>query len=305
MDEIGDNRILYACLLKTRSLIFLRGRDALGFLQPLISNDLAKMQEGKPIWAANLTPQGKFAYDLLIAQFGEVVIIECALAGRENLLARLKEFKLNAEVELALGREFKVWSIFAESAGATDILQTGGRSRAYDYGLLFTDPRIASLGYRFWGRDSDFSQFCAGESRLSLLGDDNGYHALRIGLEVAENSCVGRDDLLFGKTVLLEAGFDNFGGISWEKGCYVGQELTARTKYRGLVKRRLLAVRSDVDFACDEVCLSDGAIVGDIRSRAWSGDGRALGMACVRLRHVAEPLYCQGQLLSLSLAETA
>lgn len=250
--------------LPARTVIAVGGDDRIAFLQGLVSNDVSKLAPGRAIWAALLTAQGKFLHEFFIIDAGDRLLMDCEAARKDDLLRRLKMFKLRSKVELTdLSAEL---ALFAR-LGPGDAAELGG--------MAFADPRHAEMG-----------------SRLLLPvgtkapGDFAEWDRARIALGLPD----GSRDLLVEKSILLENGFDELHGVAWDKGCYVGQELTARTKYRGLVKKRLVpvAVTGPLPEPGSPV-LRDGQEVGEIRS------GRDdLALALLRLEAIREgaPLTC-------------
>jgi len=243
-----------SALLPDRGVVSIAGADAATFLQGLVSNDVALAEQG-PIWAALLTPQGKWLADFFILRADGSLLLDCDRAQAAFLVQHLSRFRLRAKV--AIGDESAAWNVLAGWGDATQPQGPGGR-----------DPRLAEAGWRVLRP--------AGSAAGEAGADAYDLHRLRLGLPD------GARDLESGKTVLLEAGFDELNGVSWTKGCYMGQELTARTKYRGLVKRRLVPVA--VEGPRPEPgtpALLDGAEVGAIRS----GRGQR-AMALLRLEAI-------------------
>ncbi len=152
-----------------------------------------------------------------------------------------------------------------------------GAARAFGSGIAFVDPRLAALGARcILPRESARSALAAGRSRAKP--SSRRTTDLRLGLGVPD----GSRDLVLEKSILLEAGFDELNGVDWQKGCYIGQELTARTKYRGLIKQRLMPVAIDGPApAPGTIVTADGRDVGEMRS---SRDGHRSGAAANRRR---------------------
>jgi folate-binding protein YgfZ len=147
-----------------------------------------------------------------------------------------------------------------------------GAVRPFDGGIALVDPRLAALGARIVADRHDFVRF--GAPGL-VEADFAAYDRHRLGLGIPDAS----RDLVPEKSILLEAGFDELNGVDWQKGCYVGQELTARTKYRGLIKKRYFPVR--IDGAAPEpgaIVRLDGKDAGEMRS---ARDG--IGLALLRL----------------------
>ena len=246
------------CLLPFRGVIAVAGEDRVEFLQGLISNDVTKVAPTKAIWAALLTPQGRFLNDMFVVDAGfGTLLLETERAPA--LAKKLALYKLRSKVTVE------------DRSVAMDVAVVFGpgaeKCNAVPSALSYVDPRLPELGMRVL--------VSAGQAG-SLLGlpeaPVGAYDALRLSLGVPD----GSRDLLVEKALLLESGFDELHGVDWDKGCYMGQELTARTKYRGLIKRRLFPVRVEGPLPAPGTAIQrDGQEVGEIRS--GSGD-RALAM---------------------------
>jgi folate-binding protein YgfZ len=217
-------------LARDRALIALAGADRTSFLQGIVSNDVEKATEGRAIYAAFLTPQGKYLHDIFIAAQGDRLLIDCEASRRPDLLRRLGLYKLRAKVTLAEENgSAGGLHVGADALGALSLPAEAGRSRAESGGVVFVDPRLAALGAR---------AILPPDRMPAESGSAADYDRLRLSLGVPD----GSRDLPVEKAILLENGFDELNAIDWDKGCYMGQELTARTRYRGLVRKRLLPV---------------------------------------------------------------
>ena len=199
--------------LKDRAIISISGAEAKSFLQGLITNDIGKLGPFAPLYAALLTPQGKILFDFLIIELGGAVLIDCWAPISEALLKRLTIYRLRAKVELKLRDDVAIaWSPREEPEAAD----------------LLPDPRLKELGCR---------SVLPRESIAGLIDGTGAYLNVRLGLDVPEAGDFGSD-----KMFALDAGLEELRGVSFEKGCYVGQELTARMKHRGTARKRLLAI---------------------------------------------------------------
>lgn len=271
-------------LPEARSVIALEGEDRVAFLQGLISNDVRRVASDRAIYAALLTPQGKYLHDFFVAERAGRFFIDCEATRRADLVKRLSMFKLRSKVAIAdAGADWTVAVIYGTSALALLGLEPRpGAARALDRGVAYVDPRLASLGARaVLPRDSAAATLTgAGFTENSA----ETYDRLRIGLGIAD----GSRDLAVEKAILLENGFDELNGIDWQKGCYMGQELTARTKYRGLVRKRLLpvAIEGAAPAFGTPLMLGDQE-AGEMRSSAVGG---AQGLAMIRIEHLARAL---------------
>jgi folate-binding protein YgfZ len=237
--------------LTDRAVLDVSGEDRVGFLQGLVSNDVAAAVPGRAVWSALLTPQGKWVADFFIFADGERLLLDVEAAQAALVTKLLSRYRLRSKVAIA-------------PTGVAVRAVWGGAPPPG--GVQAPDPRLAEAGWRVLG----------GSLAINADAADYDLHRLRLGLPD------GSRDLEAERSTLVESGFDELHGIGWEKGCYMGQELTARTKYRGLVKRRLVPVRV-------EGALMQGETeVGTIRS------GRAdRALASLRLEAIrAESLRC-------------
>ena len=252
-------------VLPDRAVVAVAGADAVPFLQGLVSNDVTLAAAG-PIWAALLTPQGKWLADFFILGDRDRLLLDCERAQAAFLVQHLGRFRLRAKVAIA------------EEAGLDVVAAWDAPPPA---GLGGRDPRLPEAGWR---------ALCpAGSVAGDADAADYDRHRLRLGLPD------GSRDLESGRTVLLEAGFDELHGISWTKGCYMGQELTARTRYRGLVKRRLVPVAVDGPLPEPGTpVLRAGAEVGAIRS---GRETRALALLRLEAIRPAGELVCGAAML--------
>ncbi len=250
-------------LLPHRSVIAVSGPDRVEFLQGLISNDTTKVTPDRAIWAALLTAQGRFLNDMFVVQgAGETLLLETERERAPALAKKLGLYKLRSKVTVE------------DRSAAMDVAVVFGPDAAkalpIEGTVAFVDPRLAELGVRVLAPAGTASALLS--ARGISVAALEAYETLRLRFGVPD----GSRDLPVEKALLLESGFDELNGVDWQKGCYMGQELTARTKYRALVKKRLFPVRVDGKLPAPGTAIErDGQEVGEIRS--GSGD-RALAM---------------------------
>ncbi|HYE29320.1 MAG TPA: folate-binding protein [Allosphingosinicella sp.] len=189
-----------------RTILRLSGEDVRGFLQGLVTHDLGLLAPERPLWAGLLTPQGKALFDFILWADGDDVLIDCESEAAGDLSRRLTLYRLRRKVAIDTVADLAVhWS---------------------DSGTGVPDPRLPELGRRW----------LAPPARPAI-----GWLAHRLGLGVTE----GRAELGSDKTLWLECNAAELNGVSFTKGCYVGQENTARMNYRSKVNRRLVVVPSE------------------------------------------------------------
>jgi hypothetical protein len=194
-----------ATTLADRALIRLSGEDVSGFLQGLVTNDVSTLAPDRPLWAGLLSPQGKALFDFILWADGEDVLIDCERAAAGDLARRLTLYRLRRRI--AIERE-PVLCVHWSPDGSDGV----------------PDPRLPELGRRWLAPES------------APGGADWLRHRLMLG--VAE----GLAELGSDKTLWLECNAAELNGVSFTKGCYVGQENTARMNYRNKVNRRLVVV---------------------------------------------------------------
>jgi hypothetical protein len=250
--------------LPERGVIAVSGEDRVAFLQGLVSNDVAEAAPGRAVWAALLTPQGKWLADFFILSDGERLLLDCERALSPMIQQRLARYRLRSRVTLT-------------ESGL--LVYAGWDGEPSGPGIVARDGRLPEAGWRVLS-----------ETPLHVTADVADWDAHRLALGLPD----GSRDMESEKSILLEAGFDELNGVSWTKGCYMGQELTARTKYRGLVKRRLVPVRIEgAAPSPGSALLLDGREVGTMRS-ALGGHG----MAVVRLDSIRGVLNGDGAMVT-------
>lgn len=265
-------------ILENRGLIRLSGEDRRDFLQGVISNDVGKLSPERALYAAFLTAQGKFLYDFFVCEMAGDIWLDCEADRAAEFVKRLSLYRLRAKVDIeAVSEGYTVAALFGGGAHqAAGLPQEAGRAAPFGNGVAFVDPRLAEAGVRLILPTDEREKTIAG-SGARQTGFET-YDAHRIGLGLPD----GSRDMLVEKTILLEAGFDELHGVDWDKGCFLGQELTARTKYRGLVKRRLVPVKIDGPAPEPGTPIMAGdKEAGEFRSA--SGD---LAIALLRLEHL-------------------
>jgi folate-binding protein YgfZ len=266
-------------ILEERGILAVAGPDRRNFLQGLVSNDVERVADDRAVYAALLTAQGKYLHDFIMVEAGDVIWLDAEAARLADLRRRLAIYRLRAKVELSERPELAVAAVFGDGAlAALGVAAAPGSARPFDGGVALADPRLAGLGGRvILPRDALAATLAAtGLAPADFAQWDR--HRLALGIPD------GSRDLMLDKSILLEAGFDELNGVDWQKGCYVGQELTARTKYRGLIKRRLFPVRIDGPApAPGTLVMADGKEAGEMRSSCDD-----IGLAVLRLDAVAE-----------------
>jgi folate-binding protein YgfZ len=239
--------------LTSRTCHLISGEDAASFMQGLISNDVRRAEKGELVYASMLSPQGKFLHDFFIAAHENGFLIDIDKLRAGDFKKRLMLYKLRSKVDIR-DHEYQVFASWHEPK--------------LEMGKLYADPRHGALGLRIYSAQA-----------LASTASEADYHAYRIALGVPD----GAIDLIPEKSFLLEWGIDQLHGVDYQKGCYVGQEVTARTHYRGQVKKAPYIVSADHPLPPSGTLIYCGEKeVGELRSSAGNQ-----GLALLRLEEVA------------------
>ena len=236
----------------SRSLLTVHGADAESFLQGLITNDITRLKTEPAIFTAMLSPQGKWQHDFFIFIHEDTYYLDHARAHSEALLKKLKLYRLRSRVEIALRPDTHL--SLSDNAAPEDAFAT------------FADPRHAQLPLRSWGA-----------SEQSAVD----YHAARIALGIPEAGI----DITENETA-LDAGYDLLNAVSFSKGCYVGQEITARMHYKSIARKGFFQVQGSQPLpASGSTITYAGKPIAELRSVAGTH-----GIAYGRLEDAAPAL---------------
>ena len=214
-----------------RKVFRFSGTDARKFLQNLITNDVKRLDDG-PVYSALLTPQGKFIADFFLIPDGNDILMDVDADAAATLIPRLNMYKLRADVTIS----------------ETDLIVSRGLNDAPEGAVA--DPRDANLGWRYYGAED--------------LGTDTvDWDALRVDHKIPE---MGRE--LDAESYILEMGFEGLNGVDFKKGCYVGQEVTARMKHKTELRKGLVRLVGDADIPENAYVISNGKVIGRTHTSA-------------------------------------
>jgi folate-binding protein YgfZ len=260
--------------LETRGIVRIGGADRVAFLQGLVSNDVAAVSPTRAVYACLLTAQGKFQFDFFMLAYrdsadGDSLLLETDDARLGDLMKRLRLYKLRSAVDIAdVSADFAVWAL-------PDAKGEAGAAEGFHGGVKFVDPRLASLGARALMPKAKTAAATADFLRASAAD----YERRRLALGVPDSP----HDLVPEDSTLMESNIDALAGISWDKGCYMGQELTARMRYRGLAKKKIFIVRFAGEAPPPGTPITDGVReAGEMRSSLVE-NGEGIGLALLRL----------------------
>jgi folate-binding protein YgfZ len=268
-------------LLPHRGVLRLSGPDRATFLQGLITQDINKIRASQAIYTALLTPQGRFLHDLFIAVDGEHWLMDCERARTGDLKTRLSLYKLRSQISLEdANSTYQVGAIWGDGVLNPFPIIPGV--------VLFKDPRLPELGIRFMATASGLKTLITTLNLKETPFQD--YDQLRLSLGIPD----GSRDIPIEKGIILESGFDELNAIDWQKGCYIGQELTARTRYQGLLRKRLLpVVITGPTPQSGEIITLEGKEVGKLCS---SSDSKGLALLRIEaldfLKNSQQSLIC-------------
>ena len=250
--------------LDDRAIIAISGPEARDFLQGLVTNDIAGgLAPGSGLYTALLSPQGKILFDFLVTEGEGALLLDVARESSEVLLKKLKMYRLRAKVEIEARPQL---GVYLNLKGHPDNRPTTYADRA----ISFADPRLVALGIRSIGAHAEMPNNLAGPEQ---------YHETRLDLGVPEAGDFG-----FEKIFALDAGLEELNGVSFTKGCYIGQELTSRMKHRATARKRILTVTADAPLPAAGAAIRRGdAEIGEL----LSNHGRR-GFALVRLDRLEE-----------------
>jgi folate-binding protein YgfZ len=225
--------------MNERSIFEITGADREHFLQGLVSNDVRRLAEG-PVYAALLTPQGKYLADFLLVPLGEKILLDIAAPIAEATVRRLSMYKLRADVQIS----------------PSDLQVRRGTGPALEGAVA--DPRHPALGWRLYGAEA---------------GDDGSdWDAIRVAHCIPETGIE-----LTPETYILEAGFERLHGVDFRKGCYVGQEVTARMKHKTDLRKGLVTVAITGTAPVGTEITAEGRVVGTLFTQS-------VGQAIAHLR---------------------
>jgi tRNA-modifying protein YgfZ len=221
-----------------RQIFALTGADRQSFLQGLVSNDISRLAQG-PVYAALLTPQGKYLADFFVIDGGDRLLVDVAAPLAAGLMQRLSMYKLRADVQIS----------------ATDLAVVRGTQEVSGpppAGAL-PDPRHPALGWRLYG-----------PADALPAADTTDWDALRVAHVIPETGI----ELIPNDSYILEMGFERLHGVDFRKGCYVGQEVTARMKHKTELKKGLatLAIHGTAPLGTE--ITAEGKTVGTLYTQA-------------------------------------
>ena len=227
-------------ILEKRGVILVSGEDAKDFLQNIITNDINKVSNKNSVFAALLTPQGKYLNEFFVIQNNKGYLLDCSENSTSDLIKDLSKYKLRSKVGIEdFSSEFVIGVINnSKFKELQEELKSNENTITYRDTPIFLDPRNKDLGARII---SPLEKLYLTIKKLSLnIIDSKEYYSLAHKLGVPESGLINLKDQLFG----LEANFETLKAIDFKKGCFVGQENTARMKLKNKLRRKLFPISS-------------------------------------------------------------
>ncbi|MBN9413283.1 MAG: folate-binding protein YgfZ [Candidatus Paracaedimonas acanthamoebae] len=240
--------------ISNRGILSLRGTDAKKFLQGLITNDIHHVSDKRAIYTALLAPQGKFLHDFFITEKSGVLFLEVEKERLADLKKRLMLYKLKADVDIEdVSACYQIWAFWGENVeNKFGLSLTLGEALFDRENIFYVDPRWAMMGVRgllYMPQKSPNEQINLEPQALDTFSQNfisQGFQIVEFDaydyMRLQKGLPDGSRDMIIERAISLECGLEDLHAISWTKGCYMGQELTARTKHRGLVRKRYFPV---------------------------------------------------------------
>ena len=225
-------------ILKDRGIVYISGEDSKDFLQNIVTNDLNKVSNTLSAFSSLLTPQGKYLFDFIIVKHKHGYFLDCEINQIDDLINKLEMYKLNSKIEiLNLSNEFQVAAISNEKFLTLDNTKNElGFTTNYRDDPFLIDPRNINLGARVI---INLEKLYMSIKKLGLqLEEPEKYYDFSHKLGIAQINTKDLQEKLFG----LECNFEELNGIDFKKGCYVGQENTARMKMKNKIRKRLIPI---------------------------------------------------------------
>ena len=233
---------MYYYKLKKKSIICIEGKDAISFLQGIITNNTNKLQNNRVIYSTLLSPQGKLLHDFFLFKYKNKIYLDAPKYNFKKLKEKLKLYKLNRNIQINEKKIYSYFLLFGKSINKIlGLTKKMGEYKKLNSLIIFNDPRNVNLGLRIiCGDKKDENKIFQIIKNKKIISSFNEYEEKRI------INCIPdiEKDNLYNKAYLLQYNFDNLNSICWKKGCFIGQEVTIKMKNKASLKRKLYAIKS-------------------------------------------------------------
>lgn len=266
---------LYKTKLDERTIILIEGIDSIDFLQNLISNNVESISNNNSIYSTLLNPQGKFLFDFMVftKDNNKKLYLDCYKSRSEELIKQLNFYKIRKNVTFSIIENIEIIYLYGEYDALLSKLKLKnkeGYTSIINNIIFIMDPRNKKLGIRLYNFKNNLPNYIYTIQTKPI----EEYEKLRINLTVPS----GIKDLEIGKSFLLENNFEFLNAIDFGKGCYIGQENTARQKYRATQKKMLYKIKiTGKKLNIGEKIILNNRQVGQIKSSI-----KGLGLASIR-----------------------
>ena len=248
-------------ILEDRGILYIQGPDSEEFLQNIITNDVKKITDKKSCFASILTPQGKYLYDFIISKNKKGFFIDCEKNQIESLFKQLKLYKLRSKVEiLNLSNEFVIAALTLEKFKSIEnISDSPGFTIKFREDPIVLDPRNIKLGARLI---INLEKLYLSIKKLNLnIGNINEYYKLSHKLGIPQTNTIKLQNKIFG----IECNLEALNGIDFKKGCYVGQENTARIKLKNKLSKKLFPIKFEgIKINSDDIITKNNKEIGKV-----------------------------------------
>ena len=246
-------------IFEKRGVILISGIDADNFLQNIITNDIKKVSNENSIFAALLTPQGKYLNEFFIVKNHDGYLLDCSEDSTDELIENLSKYKLRSKIEIKdLSSKFVVGVISLEKFQELQKVTKSNNTIFYRETPIFSDSRNKQLGARIL---SNLNKFYLTIKKLNLkIVDNDEYYSLAHKLGIPEKGLKNLKGQLFG----LEANFELFNAIDFKKGCFVGQENTARMRLKKKLRRRLVPIKAEFNLEKNSNIIQNNQVIGKV-----------------------------------------
>jgi len=251
----------YFVPLNNRSVIELSGENISEFMQGIITKNISSLSKESSIYTCMLTPQGKFLFDFFITIDENRYLIDIHEEYKKDFIKKLKMYRLRSKINiLDLSDEYEVSALIGDEV-YNNVVNSIGFTHKFCNGVAYIDPRSSKLFARsIIKKENNYQSFIA---KNFIKGEYDLYEDLRIRNIVPE----GVSDLVSNDSFPLQFGLDNLNAIDFDKGCYVGQEVTTRSKHRGKSKKSVYCLSAEKNIAVqDNIIMANEKKIGKLLS---------------------------------------
>ena len=256
---------MYYYKVKKKSMLCIKGKDTVSFLQGIITNNIKKLKKSRVLYSTLLTAQGKLLHDFFLLQDTKEIYLDTPSDDIKKLKEKLNLYKLNSDVEICEKKIYSYFLFFGKSINKVlKLTNKLGEYKKKDSIKYFNDPRNINLGSRIiCDTKKDEKEIFKIIKDKQIVLNQKKYDELRI------LNCIPdiKKDNLYNKAYLLQYNFENLNAICWKKGCFIGQEVTIKMKNKGTLKKKLYVVKSlKMNFSSPKEIIYKNQLIGTTTS---------------------------------------